>query len=78
MQREVKRTELKMGDVIKAKGESRGLYKIVEIRAGISGRAFPFLVLERDRKIVNHDTAWDSLSATYTVVARSKKGKGKR
>ena len=64
---EVKAEELKVGDVIVAKQGGRR-YEVVEVCSGMGGPRYPYLVLKQsDGEKAEHDTAFDSLSATYTV-----------
>jgi hypothetical protein len=61
---EKKKKELRVGDVITAK-QGGQKYLITQIAAGMAG---PYLVLrDEDGNKAEHDTSWDSLSATYTV-----------
>lgn len=66
MQVEKKRTELSVGDIIVAKKGGKR-YEVTAINAGMKGRMFPYLTLKCDGEKAEHDTGWDSYSATYTV-----------
>jgi hypothetical protein len=62
------KTELKIGDVIVAK-QGKRKYTITEIDAGVGGKHDPYLKLKTaNGETLGHDTYFDSVSATYTVL----------
>lgn len=61
------REQLRIGQILVAKQGGKR-YEIVGIMPGLNGKHFPYLSLRgEDGKSVEHDTGWDSYSATYTV-----------
>lgn len=70
--KEVKASELEVGNVIIAK-QSKNEYTIEKISVGVGGsKTTPYLIL-RDSKgdKQEHDTSFDSYSATYTVKEKA-------
>lgn len=63
MTKEKKAEELQIGDVIVAKGNGNA-YTITHIMVGM---ARPYLTMTWSGQIIEHDTSFDSASATYTV-----------
>lgn len=67
MRIEKKANQLEVGDRIVGKNGGRK-YDIVELMASMKGFEFPYLTLRsEDGKKIEHDTAFDSESATYTI-----------
>lgn len=69
--REVAAKDLKVGMVIVAKGSQRRV-EIVSIMAGMGGPHCPYLTVKdlATEMTSDHDTGFDSRSATYTVEER--------
>ncbi len=64
---EKKACELAIGDVIIAKQGGKR-FEIVKMQAGAIGNGLPYLTLKNESGKENeHDTSFDSRSATYTV-----------
>lgn len=67
--REVGREDLKVGDTLVSKADPRRTFRVDKIDTGVNGHRWPYLVMrDRDGNLVEHDTSFDSLSATYTVM----------
>lgn len=65
---ETKARDLRVGDILQAKtGDAQ--YTIQEIVRGMAG---PYLILiDQNGEKAEHDTSFDSYSATYSVVVRT-------
>jgi hypothetical protein len=65
---ELNRSDLQIGDVLVSKADPSRTYHVEKIETGMSGHGWPYLVMrDRDGSGVEHDTSFDSPSATYTV-----------
>lgn len=64
---EVGRSDIRVGDTLVSKADNRRSWLVEEISTGVNGHGWPYLVMMGSGGRVEHDTSFDSNSATYTV-----------